>query len=122
MTFKKGNTVGKQFQKGVSGNPKGRPMDTINVKDMIEKILNKEITRTDHLDLGKKTQKIADHLLGGLMAKALGKEGDIDSIDNKSVDMVLDRLDGKAVNRTQEVPPSLEDALKLLDEEDKKDG
>jgi len=107
-----------QWKKGQSGNPAGMKMDPINTKDIIMTILNNEIERLDHFSLTKKQQKIADHMIGGLIAKGLGKEGDIDSIDNKSIDMVLDRIDGKALQKTQEIPPTLEEALEKLEQED----
>jgi hypothetical protein len=34
MTFQKGNTYGRRFQKGQSGNPKGRPKEYPEVRDL----------------------------------------------------------------------------------------
>ena len=107
-----------QFQPGQSGNPEGRKMDCINTRDIIQTILDKKIDRLDHFDLTKKQSNIAEHMISGLIAKALGEEGDIGSIDNKSIDMILDRLDGKPLAKTQDVPFTLEEALDKLEKED----
>lgn len=38
--FAQGNTIGKQYQKGVSGNPKGKPKGTKNLMTVIREIAN----------------------------------------------------------------------------------
>ena len=38
MAFEKGNTVGKQFKKGESGNPEGRPKNLPSIPDILKKI------------------------------------------------------------------------------------
>lgn len=109
-TFAEGNKIGK-----------GRIKGSVNLKTLLTALVNQDIERLDYLAekgcVTPRQAKILDHMNRGLVARALGDEGDKSSIDLKAIDMIYDRLEGKALAKTQEVPTTLEDALKGLEEE-----
>ena len=110
------------YPEGVSGNPNGRPTGSVNIKTLLTALLDRDIVRLDWLADNKtitpKQANILEHMNSGLIAKALGEQGDLDSIDLKAIDMIYDRLEGKALAKHQEVPTTLEDALNELEKEE----
>ena len=104
-----------QFKPGVSGNPKGRPKGVQSFQDRIRRLVDEEVNYKDVNGKQRKT-KVGDMLITAMIKKVM-KEDDV-----AAARLLIEHLDGKALQKNQEVPPSLEDALKLLDEEDKKGG
>ncbi len=90
MAYKKPPTE-KQFEKGKSGNPNGRPKGTKNFQTLLNKYLEREIELDDPMMSGEDTLKVStlDHIILRLLAKALNG-------DMRAVKEVLDRLVGKA--------------------------
>jgi len=117
--FQKGNKIGNRFKPGQSGNPKGKPMGALSFKEVLLKALDQDIERIDHLCLEPKQQKLMDHMMNTLLAKAIGKLGDLDSADTKAIDMIMDRIEGKPLSKNMDIPATLEDVLKEIDEEEK---
>lgn len=94
------------FIKGVSGNPTGKKPGTRNIKNQLEEILDKKIARLSLLEKDElgfdapKIMTVGEHMIERLIAKALGKDEDLSTIDLKAIDMIYDRLEGKAVARS----------------------
>jgi hypothetical protein len=75
----------KPFQKGQSGNPKGRPKSALrDIKDVLKDLLSQE----------KNGTQLIDGLMSVVVNKAL--KGDL-----KAVDMLLSYTFGKATQRTE---------------------
>jgi phage head maturation protease len=70
------------FQKGISGNPAGRPKANGTLKNRIEKALGIGEMEPDHLEA------IIQELI------ELAKNGDI-----RAISLLFDRLDGKAIQQ-----------------------
>ena len=100
-----------QFKKGTSGNPAGRPKGIISFQDRIRKLCDEEINYTDISGKEKKT-KVGDMLIASMIKKVM-KEDDV-----SAARLLIEHLDGKALQKTQEVPATLEDALNELEKED----
>jgi hypothetical protein len=102
--FRKGNTLGNRWQKGVSGNPKGRPRDRIlpHLKEIAEQAYPDQ----------------SGHTYAEMAARALfeaGISGDIHALRE-----LLDRLDGRmrvgmdVTTETVDREKQREDALQLF--------
>jgi len=92
---KKGRTENlKHFQKGQSGNPKGRPPKIPMLKELLANVLGET----------KEGKSAAEVILMRLRAKAMG--GDV-----RAAELLLDRAYGKA---KQEVQFNLEDNRKMV--------
>lgn len=95
MPFEKGNTVGKQFKKGESGNPSGRPKGSLSIPDMLRKISDEAVPK----ELQNRVQDLfgkAD--IGEIsMLEAVLRTTTMYAIQGKSwaVQFVADRLEGK---------------------------
>ena len=96
-------------KKGEVRNPVGKVKGTLNMKTIIRAILEQGYTKVSALDLNPKQQRIADHIAEAHAAKAL--DGDV-----ASTNLLLDRLEGKPLQKTQDVPVSLDDAIKELED------
>lgn len=104
-----------QFKKGEVANPTGRPKGVISFQDRIRRLVDEEVNYKD-INGKKRKTKVGDMLITAMIKKVM-KEDDV-----AAARLLIEHLDGKALQKNQEVPPSLEDALKILDEEDKKNG
>ncbi len=121
MTDKKEYEIGKckppkehRFKKGTVPNPTGRPKGIVTFKERIRRLMNVEIDYENVEGETKKT-KIGDALIASMAKKALHEN------DVAAAKLLIENLDGKPLQKTQDVPASLEDALKILDKEDKDD-
>jgi len=100
-----------QFKKGISGNPSGRPKGVISFQDRIRKIVEEEISY-EGVDGKKKKTKVGDALIAAMVKKVV-KDDDVGAAK-----LLIEHLDGKALQKTQEIPPTLEEALEKLEKED----
>ena len=98
----------KPFQKGASGNPNGRPKGAKSLTAQIKKMLDKNIKNYDPIDKKEVTKNIGDHLIDVLVAKALSGE-------DKSLCEILDRIDGKVVQQTDNINKNIELTKETLD-------
>lgn len=83
------------FEKGKSGNPKGRPKKGQTITDLLDKYLNKsieiEILSTDsEEDIKKKKVKRKQLLIEKAFEMAINGDGDLNAIK-----YIVDRIDGK---------------------------
>ena len=93
-----------QFKPGQSGNPNGRPKG-IGIEAQLRLLL--EFVMDDCCPLTGMEGQTAGALLNAqLVAKAV-KEGDL-----KAIDMVYDRLEGKAVARNKDVSDPWKELIK----------
>jgi len=76
------------FPKGVSGNPKGRPKGAVSMTTRLKKILDKRIYNFNPIEKTEKKDKIVNHLIDILIAKALSGE-------DKAIIEIFNRIDGK---------------------------
>ena len=83
-----------RFKKGQSGNPKGMKPGTLNFKTILTKILETEIDQTNELTGKNEKRTIADHI--GIKHAKQALEGDV-----QSTNLILDRLEGKPLARTE---------------------
>lgn len=103
------------FAKGHSGG--GRKKGSLNVKTQLERLLNQRMSVLSPIhkdELGfplPQVVTLGEHMAEKLIAKALGKEEDPSSADLKAIDMIYDRLEGKAVARTAEVDDPWKDLI-----------
>lgn len=94
-----------KFKKGDPGGP-GRPKGSKGIKQQLEEALQLKITRLsllekDEIDLPRpKEMTVGEHMIERLLAKAIGKGEDLSTIDLKAIDMIYDRIEGKAVARS----------------------
>jgi len=102
-----------QFKQGQSGNPKGRPKGVISFQERIRRMVDVKINYKDVNGKDKKTT-LGDALIVSMSREAL-YEGDVGAAR-----LIMEHLDGKPLQKSQVVTASLEEALKILDEEDKK--
>ena len=101
----------RSFKKGQSGNPKGRPKGVISFQDRIRRLVDEEINYADVSGQMKKT-KVGDVLITAMIKKVM-KDDDV-----AAARLLIEHLDGKALQKTQEVPHTLEEALEELEKED----
>ena len=99
-----------QFKPGQSGNPKGRPPG-MSVENQLRALFDLLLDENCPLT-GETGKKKVSHLVNAQLVAKAAKEGDL-----KAIDMIYDRLEGKALARNQEVPSTLEDALNELEKE-----
>lgn len=85
-----------QWKTGQSGNPKGRKKgvaDIRTIRSIYQKLLNQEIEAIDPLTKEMVTSTVYEHIIARQVAEALAG-------NDKAVDRIMDRLEGKAVQST----------------------
>lgn len=101
-----------QFQKGQSGNPKGKPKGTLDLKSRIEKILLETSETVDPVTgkVKKTKEQNVDAMIRGVLKRAAS------SGDSKSFNAIVERVDGKVetpIAITQSVNPEETEQLLL---------
>lgn len=100
----------KRFEKGHPGMG-GRPKGSISIVKVIEKMLSQEIEIKNPFTKQKEKKKIVEAIATALFAKGLS--GDVSAIKE-----LLDRIDGKVVQKTENVNLNHEDALRMLSDDE----
>ena len=98
MPFQKNNTLGKQFQKGQSGNPNGRPPKSGCISDLVRERLKETI------DNASVESKIVDVLIENAL-----------SGDRWAIQTVLERTEGKIKDKIEHSGESLQHVVILPD-------
>ena len=102
-----------QFKPGESGNPSGKKKGCKNIETILRELMQVKMSEENPLTGKMETVSAGTLMYAQLMAKA-AKEGDLAAIDK-----IMDRLEGKAVAKTEDVTEkSFMDNLKAA----KKDG
>ena len=107
--FEDGNNSGKdtRYKPGESGNPNGRPKGSQNFKTIIKRMMEMELeARTIDNTIAK--QKGGEAVVASMASKAI-HDGDV-----SAARLLIEQLDGKPLQKTQEVPRTLADALEEL--------
>jgi hypothetical protein len=93
------------------GNPGGgRPKGSVSIVKVIERMLDQEISVKDPLSGNKEKKKVIEAVATALLVK--GINGDVSAIKE-----LLDRVDGKVVQKTENVNVNHEDALRMLSDD-----
>jgi len=112
MVFQKGEHPGVEFKPGESGNPNGRPVGSISLTTTLKKLLDYEIEVVDPISNEKVKKPIYELINLQLLSKAI--KG-----DTKAIDMVFDRIEGKA-NQPITAGLNITDLMKELGSNDSK--
>jgi hypothetical protein len=102
------NIIGHKFQKGQSGNPKGRPKDVPNSKTILKRFLALEEKITNPVSGELESMSILEQIYLRQIAKA--RKGDLAAMRE-----VLDRYEGKAA-QTILTPGQLDVEFKVVNE------
>ncbi len=86
-----------QFKPGQSGNPRGKPKGSRDIKTILTELLQTEVAEENPLT-GEMTILQAGELMYTQLVAKAAKDGDLQAIDK-----VMDRLEGKAVAKTEDV-------------------
>lgn len=97
-----------KFKPGNRGG--GRPKGSVSIVKVIERMLNEEITIKNPLDKTTVRKSLKEAIATALFVK--GINGDVTAIKE-----LLDRIDGKVVQKTENVNLNHEDALKMLEDD-----
>lgn len=100
-----------QWKKGQSGNPKGRPPGVVSFQERIRRMVDVDMDYIDEHGNEVKT-KAGDAIITSMLRKVI-KEDDV-----SAARLLIEHLDGKALQKTQEIPATLEEALNELEKED----
>lgn len=82
------------FSKGISGNPRGKPKGSKHLSTILGELLQVKIKSEDFIEEKCVKQPVGRIIILELIRRA--KEGDL-----KAIGMILDRLEGKAVQKTE---------------------
>jgi hypothetical protein len=101
----------KPFEKGHKP-AGGRPKGSVSLVTVIERMLTQKIELPDPLSKKRLTKEVRDWIVTSLLTKAM--KGDISAIKE-----ILERIDGKVTQKTEDVTPKHEDALDWFDGDNK---
>lgn len=96
----------KPFKKGNPGG--GRPKGSVSLVTILKRTLENKVSLKDPLTKQEESKTISEHLIKRFIAKALS--GDMSAIKE-----VLERIDGKVLQKSEVTTKSHEDALKELE-------